>query len=146
MTTPKIVYSRPPNFDDILKVFPMADMPHILFSYGHTIYCPTPGKIPIEVLKHEFVHCQRQGTNEDGIIEWWDKYLKDIDFRYVEEKIAHIAEYVKACELSGCRQERRRHLKNISKRLSSKLYGNMVTLQAAKTTLKNGLILNDAGY
>ena len=146
MTTPKIVYSRPPNFDDILKVFPMADMPHILFSYGHTIYCPTPGKIPIPVLKHEFVHCQRQGTAEDGIIEWWDKYLKDIDFRYVEEKIAHIAEYAKACQLAQTRQQRRVKLKEISKKLSHPLYGRMVTFNHAKIALKNGLILTEAGY
>jgi len=147
VTSPDIVYSYPPNIDDIAKVFPMAkDLPNVIFAYGHTIYSPSKEKIPIPVLKHEFVHCERQGTAEDGIIEWWDKYLKDIDFRYMEERIAHIAEYVKACELSIHRNARRVALKEISTKLSHPLYGRMVTFQHAKIALKNGLILAKEGY
>ena len=67
------------------------------------------------------------------------KYLKDIDFRYTEEKIAHIAEYVKACELAGHRSARRRALRHISKKLSHPLYGNMVTFENARRERKQGL-------
>jgi len=145
--TPEIVYAYPPNIADIEKVFPLArEIEGVCFAYGNTIYSPDKGKISIPVLKHEFVHCQRQGSAEDGIIEWWDKYLTDIDFRYMEEKIAHIAEYVKACELAADRNARRRALTCISKKLSHKLYGNMVTLEHARKALKNGLILAEAGY
>ena len=134
--TIEIVHSRPPNFEDIRKVFPMADLPNVIFAYGHTIYSPSTTPIPIPILKHEYTHCERQGTNEDGIIEWWDKYLKDIDFRYNEELVAHIAEYKKAAELSRNRQHKRMHLKIIAKRLSSPLYGRMITFEDAKKELK----------
>jgi len=135
---PEIVHTRPPNFDDIVKVFPMADLPNVIFSYGHTIYSPSKTKIPIEILKHEFVHCERQGTAEDGIIKWWDKYLKDPQFRYDEEVIAHIAEYKKACEIARNRQHKRMYTHNIAKRLSSPLYGKMVPYGEARRILKNG--------
>jgi len=139
--TPEIVHTYPPNIDDIAKVFPLAkEMDNIIFAYGHTIYSPSEAKISVPILKHEFVHCQRQGSAEDGIIEWWDKYLKDIDFRYTEEKIAHIAEYIKACELAEHRSARRRTLRIISKKLCHPLYGNMVTFENAKKALKNGLV------
>jgi len=134
---PNIKHSLPPNFKDIIKIFPAAENPDCIFAYGHTIYIPNGKKLPIQLLKHEFVHCQRQGTAEDGIIEWWDKYLKDLDFRYVEEKIAHIAEYQKACEISINRQQKRQHMSVIAKRLSSSLYGNMVTYSEARRVLKN---------
>jgi len=147
MTSPDIVYTYPPNIDDIAKVFPLAkELPNVVFAYGHTIYSPSKDRIPIPILKHEFVHCERQGTAEDGIIEWWDKYLKDIDFRYMEERVAHIAEYIKACELAVDRSGRRRALREVSKKLSHPLYGRMVTFDHARTALKHGKTLAEVGY
>lgn len=132
----RIICERPPNFDDIVKVFPMADNPGIIFAYWNTIYNPSGGEIPIPLKKHEAVHCVRQGETEAGTIEWWDKYLKDIEFRYEEELLAHRAEYQSCVDLAPHRNARRKALKHIASKLASPLYGPMVTVKKARMVLK----------
>ena len=127
----KIIYKRPPNFEDIQKVFPMADNYGVIFAFNNAIYSPSGVEIPYPLIKHEEVHCARQGGTESGSIEWWESYLKNMDFRYTEELLAHRVEYLACIETASCRNMRRRALKHVAKRLASPLYGNMVTRKQA---------------
>ena len=127
----KIIHERPPNFEDIQKVFPMADNYGVIFAFNGAIYSPSGVEIPYPLMKHEEVHISRQGATEDDSIKWWAKYLKDISFRYSEELEAHRAEYLACVETAKCRNMKRKALKFISKRLASPLYGNMVTKKQA---------------
>ena len=125
----KIVQERPPNFDAILKVFPNAANPGVIFAYGDIIYSPDRADLPPALISHEAVHGARQ--LEFGVELWWDAYLVDLGFRYQEELLAHRAEYEHLCLLSPSRNDRRFALKQVAKRLASPLYGKMVTLERA---------------
>ena len=133
----KIIHERPPNFEDIRKVFPMADNYGVIFAFNGVIYSPSAVEIPYPLIKHEGVHLARQGTTEADAIKWWDKYLKDISFRYSEEVAAHRAEYQACIETASNRNMKRKALKFVAKRLASPLYGNMVTKKQAGVEILN---------
>ena len=128
----KIIRELPPNYSDILKVFPIAGNPEILFAFGDVIYTASQKEIPHFLLRHEEVHGMRQLIREGGIEDWWDAYLRDVKFRYVEELVAHRVEYEARIEGAANRQHRRMALKEVARRLSSPLYGGMKSAANAK--------------
>lgn len=81
---------QPPNFDRILAAFPNAGSKGVLFAYGQNIYNPSDIVIPDWLLAHERKHCERQFDPET----WWKRYITDEEFRYKEELIAHVEEYL----------------------------------------------------
>ena len=125
-----IIKGRPPNFEKIAAVFPGAYKAGTIFSYGNEIYVTSEHDLTPALFQHEGVHCSRQ--MQMGVDLWWDKYLTDERFRYNEEMIAHQAEYQKAMQGSPNRNARRSNLNIIAKRLSSPLYGRMVSFEQAK--------------
>lgn len=128
-------YTRPPNFEDILKVFGReCCKPGVLFTYGNTLYNPSRVPVPPSLIMHEEVHSRRQLSIMMGPELWWSNYLTDKSFRYEEELIAHQVEYLKAVEGAG-RDVRRRYLAVISERLASPLYGRMTTKDRAKAAI-----------
>ena len=133
----KIIYERPPNFEDIRKVFPMADNYGVIFAFNGAIYSPSAVEIPYPLMKHEAVHISRQGVTEADAVKWWAMYLKDISFRYSEEVAAHRAEYLACIETASNRNMKRKALKFVAKRLASPLYGNMVTKKEAGLEILN---------
>jgi hypothetical protein len=86
-----IIVDRPPNFEQILAVFPRASDPGVIFAYNGKIYSPSGGDIPPALISHEGVHLERQ--REIGAELWWEKYLQLATFRYYEELLAHVAEF-----------------------------------------------------
>ena len=131
----KILIENPPNIDDIDKVLHVKDKPGVLFTYGDSIYNPFNVDLPPWIISHEEVHCERQMVH--GPEYWWDKYLKDIGFRYEEELLAHQREYQVYCAMARSRNERRLGLKVMAKRLSSDLYGSVISFKDAKEEIKN---------
>ena len=130
---PEIIKGRPPNFEAIAAVFPLARRMSVAFAYGDVIYVPTGDDLPPKLYAHETVHCVRQ--KEIGVEEWWRRYLEDPTFRYYEELLGHRAEY-KWLELHARnRQERRGALEHTAKRLTAKLYEYGVPLARAKRDL-----------
>lgn len=80
----------PPNFNRIKEVLNPPD--DAVFAYGDIIFNPSGGKIPEDIILHEEVHQKQQklfGTPE----LWWVKYLKDTNFRLIEEVEAYAAQY-----------------------------------------------------
>lgn len=128
----RIEQALPPNFKDIVKVFPRAADNGVLFCWNDIIFNPSGHHIAPSIVVHEQVHSKRQdGKPQD----WWDKYLVDGEFRLKEELLAHTMEFLIASEGKG-RHDRRGNLVVVAKKLSSPLYGGMVSYDEAKQLIK----------
>jgi hypothetical protein len=86
-----IINERPPNFALIHQHFPKADGAGVLFAYNGCIYNPSGIVVPPCLVEHEEVHLRRQTTV--GADHWWEHYLRDSEYRYIEELLAHAAEF-----------------------------------------------------
>lgn len=130
----QVIVGRPPNFDQILKVFPRASRPGIVFAYGNAIYAGNRN-LPPSILDHEGIHCARQMLM--GVENWWDRYLASPAFRLDEEIPAHRSEYENLVA-NGNRNMRRKALAQIANKLAAPLYGNLVTVAEAKRLIGRG--------
>ena len=133
--TAEQVRGRPPNYEEILSVFPMAYRIETIFAYAPDIYVPSGKPLSEALVAHESVHIERQtayhGEQGIGVKGWWRHYLADVQFRYEEELLAHRAEYLHMIQNATCRQMRRSALKQVATRLASQLYGGLVSKQQA---------------
>ncbi len=127
----KISEDYPPNYDDIKAVFDLSDAKP-LFTYGDTIYNPHKADLRPDLLIHEEIHSKQQGEDPKS---WWVKYLKDTDFRLSQELDAYalqfhyVKERVKADKYFW-------FLDKLAETLSSKIYGNLLTYQQARTKIR----------
>jgi hypothetical protein len=117
----KVVRGFPPNFREIIKVFPQARRTDIMFAYGDTIFIPGTGKINEHLMAHEAVHGERQRAI--GVEMWWRHYLNNRQFRYEEELLAHRAEYQSMIKNAKNPAFIKGALKMVATRLASSLYG-----------------------
>lgn len=126
----KIVNGFPPNYKEIKKVLNPNEL--TIFTYGDTIYNPTPNDIPDHLMVHEQTHSIRQGDDPAG---WWDKYLVDPKFRVEEELVAYrnqYKEYIKHHD----RNATNLFCMKIARDLSSPIYGNVMTFSRAFEEIK----------
>ncbi len=128
----KVIFERPPMFDEINAKFKIAGKP-ILFSWGGFIYNPMRVTIPPQLMAHEALHGERQG--DLGAEKWWHNYIDSVAFRLEEEILAHQVEYRSLLRSGGNRQARRRHLKETARRLAAPLYGKMISPARAQKLL-----------
>ena len=127
----KIIKAYPPMIDAIDAAFNVRGKT-IFYAWGNVIYNPKGADIPPELLAHEQVHGDRQGSDVEG---WWRKYIADPEFRLAEELCAHHVEYCYALT-HGNRLLRRKALKVVSKRLASPMYGRMISEKQAKDLIQ----------
>ena len=104
----------------------------VVIAYDGAIYCKT--HIPPDIHEHEAVHLDRQ--KEIGAKEWWDKYLSDKKFRFVEEVLAYQAQaqFIKNTDIYNAK-EKERILMKCAKDLSGPMYGKICTLDKAMDLL-----------
>lgn len=130
----KIVVGYPPLYDRIKARFPHIVGREVFFCWGDSIFNPTNAVIPPELIEHECVHMAQQ--RESGPEAWWIQYIDDASFRLAQEIPAHRAEFLRKIEMyGGNRANRRKYLSQIAKRLSSPLYGSMISLEGAKKVI-----------
>lgn len=129
----EVVDALPPNFESIVAVFPGARQPGIIFAYDGRIYAPGRTRIAPELHEHESVHIARQGKSCEA---WWEKYLFDTTFRLEEELCAHRCEYRGYCRRHFDPMKQRIALISIATKLSSPLYGSMLSLEDAKKEIR----------
>lgn len=123
----------PPNIADIQRVFPLAMRKvGVVFSYGNAIYNPSGQKIPLAIVEHEHVHAVRQREHQGGVEGWWAEYLRDPQFRLMEELLAHRAEYRSYIETAPNRKMRRASLKVVAQKLAAPLYGGLINVKTAE--------------
>lgn len=127
----KIKHENPPNIDVIRAALGdrfLAAHKDAFFCYGDTIYVPSGGKLTQAEIAHEHTHSIRQGEDPDT---WWREWLNNMEFRILEELIAHRVEYRVAARDAN-RAQRRGHLTAIARRLSGPLYGHAMSIATAK--------------
>lgn len=127
----------PPNIDTIASFLPNARNPGTIFAYGEDVYNPFAVPLPYALQAHESIHQARQ--LDVGVTHWWNRYLNEPDFRYNEELLAHIAEYMTQCPPGSLRNLRRLVLKATARRLAAPLYGYTVSLEKAEADIKKGI-------
>jgi hypothetical protein len=124
----------PPNFKDIVAVFPMARGQGVIFAYAPDIYTLNDRPLTYELVAHERVHIERQ--KEIGVTFWWKKYLEDPEFRFNEELLAHRAEYQSLITTLAVQSKRDKALRHVARKLASGLYNHMITPKQAKVLLE----------
>lgn len=123
----------PPNYDDIIKRFPIVQTKKsIIFCYGDTIYSPHNEFVPDHLKCHEAVHMKRQLATDGGAEAWWETYLKDDSFRFFEEFLAYKEEYYFMKNNAQNRKMRRLAEKSCGKRLASPIYGGLISEAQAR--------------
>lgn len=130
----KIELKNPPNIAKIMRVFPMAGQPGVLFCYGGAIYNPSGVIIPQQLLAHECVHSVQQEMM--GVERWWEVYLDTPKFRLAMELDAHRVEYQHYQSQGLGRAFRRRYLAYEAERLSGPLYNHMLKKDRAKRLIE----------
>ena len=128
----KVVDGHPPNFDEILSAFPGAGGESVMFCWGNTIYAPGRTSVADHFHAHEAVHSIQQGNDPAG---WWKSYIASAIFRLDQEIPAHRAEFEFRCNGMG-RRQRRILLRETAKKLTSPLYGSLISLGKAKAALR----------
>jgi hypothetical protein len=125
----------PPNFNAIFAAFPDAAKPGVIFAYGEDVFAPGGDNIPIALLKHENVHQERQRKMTPE--KWWELYIADAEFRYREELLAHVAEFIHQAPRLD-RNQRAKLLMSTAQRLTAPLYNysDKHTLSAAMRDLR----------
>ena len=128
-----IVRGTPPNFKDIVAVFPAAAREGVVFTWGDMVFVNGDPEIPPQLKAHESVHQQQQARCR-GPEHWWGMYLKDSTFRLEQELVAHRAEYRTLKVLN--RAAAARSLNFIAERLASPLYGSMIPAKEARRLIR----------
>jgi hypothetical protein len=130
----------PPNIDAIDRRFNVKDKP-VIYAYAPFIYNPKGVILTPELLRHEVTHLYQQTpvwssgeseVNTNAVALWWEQYIDDPQFRLWQEIPAHQNEYLAHLDLKPNRHVRRALIKQIAKRLSGPLYGNLISLADAK--------------
>ena len=125
-----IVQGKPPNYAEIVRMFPAAAMRGTIFTYGEIVYVNGDPTLNTQLKAHEAVHIDQQ-RRAGGPDHWWDRYLEDATYRLEQELVAHRAEYRTLKHLVD-RNTAARGLEFIAQRLASPLYGGIVRPQEAK--------------
>jgi hypothetical protein len=124
----KILVDFPPNYQTIKEILDVSDKT-IVFTYGDTIYVPFKKRsIPDHVKVHESVH-QKQQCGAPAV--WWANYLVDKYFRLNQEVEAYRVQYRYFISKNHNLKEQREFLGKIADDLSGKMYGNIISREAA---------------
>lgn len=127
-----IVHAWPPNIEAIVAVLPATA--NNIFAYDWHIYNPSKRTLGPELIAHERVHFHQQGQDSEG---WWERFLADPEFRLSQELPAHIAEYREYCKRCHDRNQRYRFLHHLAQRLSSPMYGGLITKRDALKQIRS---------
>lgn len=127
-----IIKANPPMFEQIDAAFHIKGKA-VLFCFGDDIYNPLGVEVSKALIAHENVHRVQQNGSP---LEWWSVYIRSPVFRLAQEIPAHHAEYKEYCAGQPSRNLRRAYLSNCARRLSSALYGGLISKEEAKRAIK----------
>lgn len=115
-----------PHLDIFKSKFAVTDK--TLFAWDNVIYCNyTPTN---DLITHEITHFKQQ--NEYGLENWLEYYLKDDKFRLKME----IEAYRNQLNDIKDRNTRAKLRMEVSKHISSSMYGNIISYEDALRVLK----------
>lgn len=131
----KIVNKFPPNYDTICQRFNIRGRQGVVFTYGDTLYVPSGGNVPPDLMAHEETHFYQQTNYPGGPAAWWERYLSDNKFLLDQELEAYRVQYRYCLEHMG-RPERRAALKFYADSLSGPIYGRLISFDRAKELIQ----------
>ena len=133
----KVIVGFPPNYKEIKKFFILQK--GVVFCWGDTIYSPDGAFISLDLQAHEKTHSIQQ-VDYGNIKKWWERYLKDPNFRLAMEVPAYQIQYREAKKISKDRNKLFNYLVALAKDLSGGMYGSIMTFQDAVNAIKNNKV------
>lgn len=127
----KFSNEKPPIFNKLHDAFGVEWGGNLCIAYADTIWHTKP--LDPSVIVHESVHIERQNGQLD---EWFDKYIKDPQFRFGEEIIAYREQYKFIQATHKDRNDVARHLWRLATDLSGPMYGGIVSHSEAMRLIK----------
>lgn len=127
-----IKHERPPVWDKLVKAFGV-EWGTICVAYDKDIYCGDKANLSADVILHESVHLERQEKDPDA---WWTGYIRDKEFRLMEELIAYHAQYDYLKDVVKDRNVLAGYLWKLAGGLSGEMYGNVVSHSEARRLIK----------
>lgn len=131
----KIINDYPPIWKEASEKFDLTGKKPI-FAYGDCIYNPFNVQINQDLIEHEMVHMKQQGGTQIGAKLWWIRYLGDTEFMLSQEVEAYHVQYVFMKKFTKDRNQQFKYLHACAQQLSSKMYGNSISLQEAMNRIK----------
>lgn len=130
----EIVEEFPPNYKEIIEVFPqVAESRIAIFAWDRTIYNPWKRKVTEELKFHESIHMRQQNGKPE---EWWMWYLSNPEFRLNQEFEAYAEQYLFVCKIVPNNRIRKQVLFLICSAFSGEMYGNVVSFSEAEASIK----------
>lgn len=128
-----LIHNKPAIYDVLKDKFGVNWDDGIIITYAPDIYC----KFPLTEFKveHEITHITQQ--EKYGVDEWWNRYLIDVEFRLSQEIEAYLNEARLIKKKVKDRNKRFLYIQQISKDLSSSIYGNIISYEQASKLLHN---------
>lgn len=120
-----IVGEKPPNWEILEKKFKVK-WENVVVTYGDCVY--SAKQIPPDLVVHESVHVRQQGDNPK---EWWDKYLKDKEFRLNQELEAYKEQTIYIRKKVKDRNLQYRCIHKLASDLSGEMYGKCISFHEA---------------
>jgi hypothetical protein len=140
----QVIYGeKPPNYDAIAKTFNIKGRTNIVFAYGDKLYVPGGKSVNVDthLLVHEETHANQQAMI--GVEKWWERYLEDADFRFLQELEAYRNQYRSMNILPL--KHRLDYLNHIATDLAGEMYGNLLSKEDAIRAITDGIILKHPG-
>jgi len=126
----RIIKDFPPNYEAICEAFPIVrQRKGTIFTYGDACYVPYGGVLTYHLRIHELTHVRQQ--EKIGVVEWWNRYLIDHQFRLTQEAEAYGRQY-----RAMTKMEKVNNFHRIASDLASPMYGSIVTVDEAKQLIK----------
>lgn len=133
----KISLQKPPCYDEANKLFKLEELGMgTIFTYGDTIYNPFHAYITDDLIRHEEVHMEQQEADPEKAKAWWERFIKDPQFRADQECEAYGAQYKFFCQKQKDRNRRARYLWDLAKAVSGPMYGNCITHSEAMKQIR----------
>lgn len=114
-----------PNLEELKKTF-KVDENNLIISYGDRIFVKGKRLSP-DLLVHELTHCDRQGFKEDTAKRWWERYMREVQFRLEEEVIAYKNQYEYCLKVYKDRNKQAKILWSLAGHLAGSQYGNLIS-------------------
>ena len=116
--------------------FPEADFEKgTIFAWGKKIYAKQPLTIPLTA--HEAVHIEQQKNSYLWGMVWLIRYALSKTFRLAQEIPAHQAEFRCVRQMLKDTKRKAIYLDLAAERLSSPLYGSLISRERARTLIRN---------
>lgn len=133
----KIIFAKPPIYDEAQKLFKLDERETTFFTYGDTCYSPAGVAPDAAYIRHEETHADQQAHNDIAAKLWWQKYIADPEFRAEQEIQAYGEQYKFLCQRIRDRNQRFKWLHGFAKDLAGPMYASCVKYSVAVKRIRD---------